>query len=255
MVRALIHFAIRLAFLVVGSGSVAIAQANDVDVKIVIAVDASGSVNRNEFRLQIGGIASAFRNPAIQKAVRAGPKGRILAAVLIWSDAAYPKYPTEWNVLHSAESFESFAKEIEAFKTSAPGVPAIGGGGTNIGDALVYAITMIEENPLVSSRRVIDVSGDGPESKPWQKGAVELPAARALARRKGITVNGLAIENEVADLGLWYRRNLIAGPGSFVERARDFQDYQRAIVKKLLRELSATPVAMLDRERSTLFLP
>ena len=226
------------------------AQPAVVDVKIIISVDASGSVDPREFKLQIDGIAAAFRDPSVQRAVQSGPHGQVLASVLIWSDAAYPKYRTPWHNLHEASSFEDFAAEIEQFKISAPGVPAIGGGGTNIGDGLAFAITMLEENNTPATRLVIDVSGDGPESKPWIEGAVELPFARALAQRRGITVNGLAIETDIAELHMWYRDNLITGAGSFVERAADFDDYQRAIVKKLLRELSATPFAELERGRA-----
>jgi len=230
-----------LALICLCFAQISAAQPVEVDVKIVISVDASGSVDPTEFRLQIDGITNALRAPAVQRAVRAGPKGRVLAAVLIWSDAAYPKYPTAWFELGPDGTFEGFATEIEKFKISAPGVPAIGGGGTNIGDGLIYAINMLEENTVPASRLVIDVSGDGPESKPWVKGAVELPQARALAAAKGITVNGLAIEADIAGLHLWYEANLITGAGSFVEQAADFQDYRRAILKKLLRELSGQP--------------
>jgi len=226
------------------SVNICAAQSSPVDVKIILSVDASGSVDPSEFRLQINGIAAAFREPSVQAAVQRGPHGRILASVLIWSDAAYPKYPTTWHELQNAASFEAFAQEIEQFNVTAPGVPAIGGGGTNIGDGLLFAINMLEENSVPATRRVIDVSGDGPESKPWLQGAVELPKARALAHARGITVNGLAIETDIAGLYLWYEANLITGEGSFVERADDFQDYQRAIIKKLLRELSATPFAL-----------
>lgn len=232
-----------LAAIWVLSVNICAAQPAAVDVKIIISVDASGSVDPHEFRLQIGGIAAGLRDPSVQTAVQRGPHGRILAAVLIWSDAAYPKYPTPWYELQSPASFEAFAHEVEKFNITAPGVPAIGGGGTNIGDGLLYAINMLADNKVPSTRLVIDVSGDGPESKPWQEGAIELPEARALANERGITVNGLAIETDIVGLHLWYEANLITGAGSFVERADDFQDYQRAIIKKLLRELSATPFA------------
>ena len=235
-----------LALICLLFAKISAAQPVEVDVKIVISVDASGSVDPSEFRLQIDGITNALRTPAVQRAVRAGPRGKVLAAVLIWSDAAYPKYPTAWFELGPDGSFEAFATEIEKFKISAPGVPAIGGGGTNIGDGLIYAINMLEDNPVPASRLVIDVSGDGPESRPWVKGAVELPQARALAAAKGITVNGLAIETDIAGLHLWYEANLITGTGSFVEKAADFQDYRRAILKKLLRELSGQPFTLND---------
>ncbi len=215
------------------------AQEGAVDLKIILAVDASGSVNRDEFRLQIEGIAAAIRRPEVAAAVRGGPHGRVLAAVLVWSDAAFPKYPTRWHLLGPPGSFEAFAREVEAFNVQAPGVPAIGGGGTGIGEALAFALEMLADEPTPARRLVVDVSGDGPESKPWKEGAIELPAARASAARAGVTVNGLAIENEYAGLHLWYRARLITGNGSFVMRARDYHDFRRAILEKLLRELSS----------------
>lgn len=232
--------------LLIGATQIAAAQSAPVDVKIVVAVDASGSVNPTELKLQINGIANAFRDQSVQSAVFAGYHHAVLASVLVWSDAAYPKYPTKWHRLDDRQSFAEFANEIELFNVSAPGVPAIGGGGTNIGDALVYAIEMINQNQVSAARMVIDVSGDGPESKPWVKGAIELPQARALARQRNITVNGLAIETDIADLHQYYQRQMIVGAGAFVERAKDFEDFQRAMIKKLLRELSSTPFAALD---------
>jgi hypothetical protein len=227
------------------------AQNGPVDVKIVIAVDASGSVDPGELKLQITGIANAFRDLSVQSAVRNGFHQSVLASVLVWSDAAYPKYPTKWHRLGSAGSFDAFAKEIEQFNLSAPGVPAIGGGGTNIGDALIYALVMLDKNPVVAVRNVVDISGDGPESKPWIEGAVELPQARALAAQKGVTVNGLAIETDIAGLHLYYENSMIVGSGAFVERALDFKDFQRAIIKKLLRELSSTPLAHRENGERT----
>lgn len=221
-----------------------VAQAQDVDVKLVLAVDASGSVDPTELRLQVNGIANAMRTNAVQNAVRAGVRQAISVAVLIWSDAAYPKYPTKWHLLSSPDTFETFAKDVELYNISAPGVPAIGGGGTNIGDALVYAISMLDQNPARAPRWVVDISGDGPESEPWVKDALKLPAARAIAERRAVIVNGLAIETDMPDLARYYQQNVITGPGSFVIRARNFQDYKRAIVDKLLRELSAVPLAM-----------
>ena len=152
------------------------AQEGAVDLKIILAVDASGSVNRDEFRLQIEGIAAAIRRPEVADAVRGGPHGRVLAAVLVWSDAAFPKYPTRWHLLGPPESFEAFAREVEAFNVQAPGVPAIGGGGTGIGEALAFALKMLADESTPARRRVVDVSGDGPESKPCLPRAKQRPA-------------------------------------------------------------------------------
>jgi hypothetical protein len=109
------------------------------------------------------------------------------------------------TLLNSAQSFQGFAAEIDKFNIRTPGAPAIGG---------------------------------GPETKSWMVGVVALADARALARRRGITVNGLAIEIDVEGLHLWYQHNLITGADSFVEVAANFDDFKQAIVRKLLRELS-----------------
>ena len=229
MKRAAILFLLLLPF--------PLAAQEAVDVKIILSVDASGSIDPRELRLQLGGLAAAVRAPEVQKAVRAGPHGAVLAAMLIWSDASYPKYKTGWVRLADSASFEALAREIESYRVLAPGVPALGGGGTNIGDALVYALDMLAGEPTKATRRVIDVSGDGPETRPWVKGAVLLPTARALAAARGVTVNALAIENEVPNLRLYYQQALITGPGAFVEVARGFDDYREAMIRKLLREL------------------
>ena len=62
-----------------------------------------------------------------------------------------------------------------------------------------------------------------------------------MARRdhpmQGITVNGLVIGANVATLGRYYRQFVIQGPGAFVEVAADYADFERAMRRKLLREL------------------
>ena len=216
-----------------------LAQGGPVDLRIVLSVDASGSIDPRELNLQLGGLAAALRAPEVQQAVRAGPRGAVLAAMLIWSDASYPRYRTGWVRLSGPDSFAVLASEIESYRSLAPGVPALGGGGTNIGDALVYALDMLAAEPTEAERDVIDISGDGPETTPWVRGAVLLPTARALAEARGVTVNALAIENEVPNLRLYYEQALITGPGAFVEVARGFDDYRAAMIRKLLRELGA----------------
>ncbi len=213
----------------------------EVDIEIVLAVDASGSVDRDELRLQLKGIAEAFRDPQIQRTISRGTFQQIAASMVIWSDAAYAKHPTKWFLINSPSSAEKFASVVENFSNRSgalAALSAIGGGGTGLGDGLAYALTMLENNGITALRQIVDISGDGRESTPWNKGAKRLPEARAMAERMAVTVNGLAIEIDLPNLGDYYRRNVIVGPHSFVEPATSFEDYIRAIKKKLLRELS-----------------
>ena len=52
-----------------------------------------------------------------------------------------------------------------------------------------------------------------------------------------MTVNGLVIGANVVTLGRYYQQFVIQGPGAFVEAADDYEDFERAMRRKLLREL------------------
>lgn len=226
--------------------ALAMAQEIDVDVEIVIAVDASGSIGRAELQLQFDGIAAAVRDKTVQAAVAQGVRQRVMISMLVWSDAGYAKHTSSWHVLNSPATFEAFAVEVENFRETISNFSFLGGGGTNIGDALAYAIRMLDDNNARSPRRVVDISGDGPESLPWIAGAVLLPEARRMAEAQGVIVNGLAIETDVPNLSTWFRRNMITGPGSFVIVAEDFDDFRQAIRRKLFRELSPVFIGQLE---------
>ena len=216
----------------------AIVKAADVDLEIVLAVDSSGSVDEHEFILQLGGIAAALRDQSVHAAIVSGPHGRVAVSLLVWSDSAFPKFATGWAVLDSPQTAIEFADLVETFHSKVGRSKGIGGGGTAIGDALAYAITMLDQNGIDGARRVIDISGDGIETPPWFKAALMLPAARQLAVEQGVLVNGLAITTDFADLVDYYRGNVIVGPGSFVIEARGFDDFKRAIREKLEREFT-----------------
>jgi hypothetical protein len=215
------------------------ARATEVDLELVLAVDASGSVNGAEFQLQLGGIAAAFRDPAVQAAALSGPRQQVAVAVLVWSDAAFPKFPTNWFLIDSPGAAAHFADIAESFHSKVGRSRGIGGGGTAIGDAVAYAIAMINENGFQAPRRVVDVSGDGIETPPWFGDAYLLPQAKLLAARHNVLVNGLAITSDFPNLVDYYRQNVITGPGSFVIRAANFEDFRRAMREKLLRELTS----------------
>lgn len=215
-------------------------RAEQVDLEIVLAMDGSGSINRDEFILQLNGTAAAFRDPSIQQAILSGPIGKIAVAVMIWADAAFPKFETGWFVLDSGASANHFSDTVLKFHRHSGRKFGIGGGGTGIGDGIAHALEMIRTNDHSGLRKVVDVSGDGIETDPWFKPAIMLPQAKRMADREGVTVNGLAILNDFPYLDMWYRKNVITGPGSFVIEAKDFSDFGRAIHEKLWREISST---------------
>ena len=213
-----------------------------VDIEIVLAVDASGSVDRHELKLQLDGISAAFRDRDILAVIGKGALQKVLVSVVIWSDAAYKKVTTDWFLIDTPQSAELFAKRVETFAIRHGALTPVGTGGTGLGSGLAFALAMIENNNVVARRRIVDVSGDGRETVPWIKNAITLPQARLIAKSQKVTVNGLAIETDVPDLTAYYRNNVLVGPGSFAMSAVNFRDYARAIKKKLLRELSPAAI-------------
>ena len=87
---------------------------------------------------------------------------------------------------------------------------------------------------------MVDVSGDGQENcnPPETVDRVRDELAGA-----GVTVNGLPIleGDEAATLEAWYRDHLIGGPNAFLVPAESFDDFDRAIRRKFVTEISALP--------------
>jgi hypothetical protein len=215
--------------------------AEAVDLELVLSIDASGSVDDDEYRLQLGGIAAAFRDPAIMTAISGGVFRRIAVAVVIWAGASEPRDTTEWWIIGAAADALAFAAMAEA----RPRV--IKGGTTGIGAGVAASIELAGANDIIGRRTVIDVSGDGKEnSAPGNFLAARdetdaISRAREEARARGITINGLAILNDVHDLDQWYDAHVRSGPDSFVMVAEDYSDFTAAMLAKLVREIGSGP--------------
>ncbi len=204
-----------------------------VDLEIVLAVDASGSVDNNEFALQLGGIAAGLRDPAVHKAILSGPNQRIAVNLLVWAESRFPKDTTGWMLIASTEDAERAARRIETF-------PRTQTGGTGLGDGVAHAIRSFDSNAFDGLRQVVDVSGDGRETTP-RDFTVTVPEARAMAIARGVVINGLAILTDDPDLLDYYQSHLQVGTGSFVLSATGYQDFAEAMRRKLLREIQYRP--------------
>lgn len=205
-----------------------------VDLELVLAVDASGSIDREEFTLQMGGIAAAFRDPELHAAVHSGPHRRIAVTLMLWAEANRPKQSLPWHAIGSRAEAEAFARAVETMPRR------LAAGGTGIGKALQYATWEIERNDFEGLRKVIDLSGDGRETA-FREHSLDIDGGRLIARSAGITINGLAILNDVPALEDYFADRLIGGFDSFVMTAADFNDFARAMRRKLLREIEYTP--------------
>lgn len=229
--------ALALAVLLGGGGWGAATAGERVDLELVLAVDASGSVDAREFALQLGGIAAGFLDGEVHEAVRSGPEQRIAVALMIWSDAAFPKVKSGWFLVDGPASATAFARAVKGYGSQRGASIGKSGAGTGIGAALEHALLMLHINDIDAPRRTVDISGDGVETKPWFNEAMELPAARRLALADKVVVNGLAILSDNPRLGAYYRDEVIAGPGSFVMTADGFEDFAEAMKRKLLAEI------------------
>ncbi|RJF86871.1 DUF1194 domain-containing protein [Oleomonas cavernae] len=205
-------------------------RAASVDVALVLALDSSSSVNRDEFFLQTQGIAAAFADPEVQAAIDAGPKGTIAVAIMEWSHPTRQNLSLDWQLVTAGNA--------AAYAESVSNMPRyIEGGGTAVGAALLRAGAVVDAVPHQAARKVIDLSGDGKTSA----GPPAAPIRDSLVVR-GITINALAVVNEEPDVDSFFARDVIGGPGAFVEVARDYDDFVNAIKRKLLRELKPEPL-------------
>ncbi len=203
---------------------------------LVLAIDCSYSVDRSEFDLQREGLAGAFRHPAVLAAIRSGPNKRIAVSVLQWSQTDMQALAIPWRVLSDRASLDAFATELVAVPRQ------VLGGATSISAALVTSRNMLDELPYDTLRRTVDIVSDGINNR----GGDPRPVRDALAA-SGITINGLAIRTEIFDLDMYFQRQIIAGPGSFVIPAEEYAYFAPAILRKLLREIRGPGLAGTDR--------
>ncbi len=202
----------------------------DVDLQLVLAVDASGSVSQDRFELQMRGYAAAFRDPAVLNAIRANAAGAIAVTMFQWTGPALQVHAVPWTLIRDAASANAFAAAIEAAPRQ------LFGGGTSISGAIDYAMTLLPQSRFRPIKRVIDISGDGANNR--GRPAHE---ARDEAVKAGVIINGLPIIVFDPTLDRYYFENVIGGPGSFVIAAERYETFAAAVRRKLIQEIAGQP--------------
>ncbi|HXF53506.1 MAG TPA: DUF1194 domain-containing protein [Hyphomicrobiaceae bacterium] len=198
-----------------------------VDLQLVLAVDASGSVNATRFELQKQGYAAAFRHPRVLQAIRSTPLQSIAVTMVQWTGPTLQVQVVPWTLINDHKSAQAFASAIEAAPRQ------LFGGGTSISGAIDYSATLFEGSPYKAERRVIDVSGDGANNA--GRSSVR---ARDDAVRAGIVINGLPILALDPDLDRYFENYVIGGPGAFVIAAESYETFSDAILRKLIIEIA-----------------
>ena len=210
------------------------ADADDVDVELVLAVDVSYSMDPDEQALQREGYVSALTSPEFLTALKAGIHARIAVTYFEWANANDQKIILPWRLIDGLAGARAVAEEIgrapyrRAYRTSIAG-------------ALVFGAHLFDTSGHRGIRRVIDVSGDGTNNE----GPLIVPTREAVIAN-GITVNGLPImlkrpqpgSIDIEDLDIYYEDCVIGGPGAFVVPIKEREKFKDAVRTKLVLEVA-----------------
>jgi hypothetical protein len=241
--RSAVSAGVLLALLLV-SGA---ARAQNTDLLLVLAADVSRSIDQGEFELQRKGYAAALSDPRVLAAIRGGTNGSIAVCFVEWSGAGEQLVVADWTVIRDGEDAGGLSAAILA-------APRSFIGRTSISGAIDFAMVRLAAAKPHSTRRVIDISGDGTNNS--GRPSTE---ARDQAIAEGVTINGLAIINDRPNPGYafhtqppgglpeWYRQHVIGGPGAFLHVIEDFRSFADAMSNKLVSEIAD----LGPQERST----
>ena len=211
-----------------------------VSIELVFAVDTSMSIDGFEYDILMKGIANAFRTPEIVDLI--GQQDGVAVALFQWSSEVNERNMIPWHLLKDPASVSAFAAKVEQAERDPNRFF------TGIGEAIDFGVRLIAENAFDGRQLKIDVSGDGRNNI-----GVPPSISRQKANALGIVINGLPILTQIVaysgripthtdvdfyDLETYYREKVIHGPGAFVEIANDYDDFARAFLRKLRREIA-----------------
>jgi hypothetical protein len=205
-----------------------------VDIELILAVDVSYSMDMDELAIQREGYAQALVSKEFLQALKTGPNGKISITYFEWAASTDQKIIIPWRVIDGPETADAVSAEI--MKT-----PVRRASRTSISGAINFAMPLFDEDPYRGIRRVIDISGDGPNNN-----GTPVTLARETALGKGIIINGLPImvkepsfsTMDIENLDWYYEDCVIGGPGSFVVSIRDREKFKEAIRTKLVLEVA-----------------
>ena len=209
-------------------------EARRVDVELVLAVDVSYSMDMDELALQREGYALAITSKEFLQALKTGPTGKVAVIYFEWAAATDQKIVVPWRVIDGPESAGALAEEILK-------APLRRASRTSISGAINFAMPLFEANDYKGLRRVIDISGDGPNNN-----GEPVAVAREAALAKGVTINGLPIMSketnyatmDIENLDWYYEDCVIGGAGSFVVPIKTKEKFKEAIRTKLVMEVA-----------------
>jgi hypothetical protein len=215
------------------------AQAETVDLLLVLAADVSRSIDDGEFQLQRKGYAAALTDPRVLRAIAGGRNHAIGITFIEWSGQSDQNVVVDWTVIRDEEGAGGVAATILS-------APRSFLGRTSISAAIDFAMERFSAAKIQGDKKVIDISGDGTNNS-----GRAVTEARDQAVGAGVSINGLAIINTQASPGYafhtqppgglpkYYEENVIGGPGAFLLQVENFDTFGEAITRKLTTEIAS----------------
>jgi len=208
------------------------------DLNIVVAVDCSYSVDAQEYALQIKGIADVFADPEIAHAIEQGPRGSIGVQVVQWSSRDVQIVTVPWTRITSRQQALAFSDAVR------PQQRQTAEAGTAIGSVLTFSHRQLNAAPFRADRQVIDIIADGKDNY-----TTPVTPVRNTIVAASVTINALAVRNQIPDLHTYLYDRVIGGEGAFVENADDYEKFAPAFKRKLLREIKAGGLVGMPSQR------
>lgn len=208
----------------------------EVDLELLLMVDVSRSMTERELEIQRRGYAEALQSDAVYTALQSGLLQRVAMSYVEW--AGTQRVIVDWRLLETRADLDAFAKTLTVEFN-----PALRR--TSISNAIMFAAESLTQNAYAGLRRVVDISGDGPNNQ-----GRPVLRARDAALAQGIIINGLPLMTRegmgsdwwhLDDLDLYYEACVTGGPGSFVIPVRDWDDFAEAVRRKLVLEMVSAP--------------
>ncbi|MCF6443885.1 DUF1194 domain-containing protein [Nereida sp. MMG024] len=222
-----------------GSASAACRQA------LSLGMDVSGSVDAQEYRLQLDGLANALGARAVQDILLDMPETPVALHIYEWSGPSHQRVLLDWTPITGPSDL---ARIITVLRTTQR---VAADPSTALGTAMSFGATALDQGPACW-RKTLDISGDGKNNTGPRPQAV-----RAIPQMQGITINGLVIgsdsqrrddqrQGDIAELSAYYQTQVVLGRQSFVETALGFEAFEAAMTRKLIRELQSVAIGALQ---------
>jgi hypothetical protein len=212
------------------------AAAEQVDIELVLAVDVSLSMSQAELEIQRRGYAAALTDAQVLDAIAGGGYGKVAITYFEWAGATSQRVIVPWTVIATRQDAERVAAQLTA-------APSNSARRTSISSAIDFGVDLFAETSFRGMKRVIDISGDGPNNQ-----GPAVVGSRDQAVAQGIVINGLPLMTnggftsayDVEDLDLYYTDCVIGGPGAFMIPVNDWAQFPEAVRRKLVLELAGT---------------